>query len=108
MNRCQNCDWFGPDDQLGEIADLFQRVAPGEPMPSGECPVCLALCQPAYAEETEHIVSIEITVTASSVDEAVEFALNDLRDPAMEWTDFTVTNTDTQEVTNVNRSEATA
>jgi hypothetical protein len=42
---CQDCTWVGPDRLLREIRDLHERVAPGEPMPSGECPVCHALCQ---------------------------------------------------------------
>lgn len=92
MNRCQNCDWTGPDSDLlwAEIKDLGERVAPGEPMPSGECPVCGCLCQPV--EETEdYAVAIEINVTAPSTERAIELALDDLRDPTLEWTDFTVT-----------------
>lgn len=45
-SACQNCDWRGPDEELREVKDLHERVAPGEPMPSGECPRCLCLCQP--------------------------------------------------------------
>lgn len=41
---CPNCgrQWFA--DQLRSIRDPFQRIAPGEPMPAGECPECGALC----------------------------------------------------------------
>lgn len=50
ISRCQNCDWEGPNTELGcsieEVPHLFERVSPGEPMPTGECPVCGALCQP--------------------------------------------------------------
>lgn len=47
MNRCQNCDSLWMDGELiNPIHDLEQRVAPGEPMPSGECPECGCLCQP--------------------------------------------------------------
>lgn len=45
-SACQNCEWRGPDTDLREVKDLTQRVDPGEPMPSGECPECGALCQP--------------------------------------------------------------
>ncbi len=42
---CQNCGWQGPDSSLKTpIPDIFQRVDPGEEMPSGECPDCGALC----------------------------------------------------------------
>jgi hypothetical protein len=43
---CQNCDWKGPESELKPIKDIGQRVAPGEPMPSGECPECGCLCHP--------------------------------------------------------------
>ena len=43
-SACQNCDWTGPEEALDPIKDIHQRVAPGEPMPSGECPKCGALC----------------------------------------------------------------
>jgi hypothetical protein len=45
-SRCQDCGECFVNDELNEIKDIFQRVAPGEPMPSGECPQCGALCQP--------------------------------------------------------------
>jgi hypothetical protein len=48
-SQCQNCDRVWPDAvivPLEEVKKLFERVTPGEPMPSGECPVCGALCQP--------------------------------------------------------------
>ncbi len=42
---CQNCDWRGTIAQCDPIQDIFQRVAPGETMPAGECPDCGALTQ---------------------------------------------------------------
>lgn len=45
LSRCQNCDTCHPESRLLPIEDLAQRVEPGEPMPSGECPDCGALCQ---------------------------------------------------------------
>lgn len=41
-NECQNCDWRGED--VRPVVRLLERVGPGEPMPSGECPECGALC----------------------------------------------------------------
>jgi hypothetical protein len=43
-SRCQNCDRQWSRSYLNQIKDLFQRVEPGERMPSGECPVCGSLC----------------------------------------------------------------
>ena len=40
---CQCCDWTGRLGELGEIDRLYERVAPGEIMPAGECPECGAL-----------------------------------------------------------------
>jgi hypothetical protein len=46
-NVCQNCDGKFRDDQLEEITHgIWERVSPGELMPSGECPDCGALCHP--------------------------------------------------------------
>ena len=44
MHTCQSCDWTGPSTRLNPVTDVFERVQPGEPMPSGECPCCGALC----------------------------------------------------------------
>jgi hypothetical protein len=45
-SECGNCgrDWSQP--YLKEVKDLLLRVEPSEPMPSGECPICGALCHP--------------------------------------------------------------
>lgn len=43
---CQNCGKEWLDEDLNEAPHLWERVAPGEPFPSGECPDCGALCQP--------------------------------------------------------------
>lgn len=42
--ECQGCGERWDEDQLLPVQDLFARVAPGEPMPMGECPGCGALC----------------------------------------------------------------
>jgi hypothetical protein len=49
-HKCQNCGKLWEQDDLKEIEHLGQRVSPGEPMPSGECPDCGALCQPTGKE----------------------------------------------------------
>jgi hypothetical protein len=41
LHQCQNCGNNWPEDALREIKALEQRVAPGESMPSGECPECM-------------------------------------------------------------------
>lgn len=46
IHTCQNCDRKWNPRGLKPIKDFSQRVAPGEPCPSGECPACGALCQP--------------------------------------------------------------
>jgi hypothetical protein len=52
-SKCQGCDAVWNDDQLKEIEHLGERVAPGEQMPSGECPdqECGALCHPIQPRE---------------------------------------------------------
>jgi len=46
-STCQGCGHVWPDVMLiTPIEDLYQRVSPGEIMPSGECPACRALCHP--------------------------------------------------------------
>lgn len=43
-SECQNCGKHWRDEQLKAIEHLSERVAPGEAMPSGECPECGAVC----------------------------------------------------------------
>ena len=52
VSECQNCKREWPDSVLiNPIPDLMERVAPGESMPSGECPGCGAVCQPVPKED---------------------------------------------------------
>jgi len=46
LQECQNCGSVWDAEDLREVEDLHMRVAPGEPMPSGECPSCGAVCHP--------------------------------------------------------------
>lgn len=64
MSACQDCNWRGPDTELREIKDLYQRVDPGEPMPSGECPECGALCQPTDDDGTTKRVRVTVDCIA--------------------------------------------
>ena len=51
LAECQDCEQRTPESKLvNPIKDLAQRVAPGEPMPAGECPACGALCQEIEAQ----------------------------------------------------------
>ncbi len=51
--ECQNCDEkFTEGELINPIPDIGQRVAPGEPMPAGECPKCGALCHEVESEVT--------------------------------------------------------
>ena len=54
MHVCQACEkMFNPDEydlKPGDIKDYFDRVAPGDPTPSGQCPDCGAL---THIEERE-------------------------------------------------------
>ena len=45
-HECQDCGKVWKEKELLEVKNLSMRVAPEEPMPSGECPDCGALCQP--------------------------------------------------------------
>jgi hypothetical protein len=42
--QCDNCLWIGEERQTQAIADLGERVSPGETVPVGECPECGSLC----------------------------------------------------------------
>lgn len=50
VHLCGPCDWVGYFSELRthwpDIPGLAERVAPGEPCPSGECPSCGGLTQP--------------------------------------------------------------
>lgn len=40
---CGNCLWIGRESECNPIADVSERIMPGEIMPSGECPRCGAV-----------------------------------------------------------------
>lgn len=54
VTQCQNCSSFWDESELNPLRDATERVAPGERMPEGECPLdsCGAVC---HAIEEDHI-----------------------------------------------------
>jgi hypothetical protein len=44
--HCANCDWQGSWAETRDVRDFWQRIAPGEVVPAGECPHCGALAHP--------------------------------------------------------------
>lgn len=50
QHECDNCGWIGAEDELGcvlaDMEDLFERIDPGCPVPSGDCPECGACAYP--------------------------------------------------------------
>ena len=44
--RCGMCGATCADNELKAMVDLYLKVAVGEPMPVGACPVCAGLCHP--------------------------------------------------------------
>lgn len=47
LTVCDNCEkeWF--EEELKVAKDYFERISPGQMVPSGECPACGAFCYPA-------------------------------------------------------------
>jgi hypothetical protein len=54
-HMCQNCTWQGPASHLLGIKDLRQRISAGDPVASGECPKCRALCQPTTPRTVQYL-----------------------------------------------------
>lgn len=51
QHRCDNCDAVIDGSTVNPIAHFAHRVEPGGIVPSGECPICGALCYPVEEEE---------------------------------------------------------
>jgi hypothetical protein len=63
-HECDNCKKVHPAKKLKAIPDLFERVEPGCPLPSGECPDCGALCYPIKRKVSpKHRVIAKVQVT---------------------------------------------
>ncbi len=57
--RCGNCAFVTFNlEVLPPIKDLLHRVAPGEPMPAGECPTCGALVHLVEDAGSESVDSV--------------------------------------------------
>lgn len=68
-SRCQNCARQWRNNRLKPIIALAERVAPGEPCPSGECPSCGALCQLLVPPDSRQLVIISISGGVAEVQE---------------------------------------
>ena len=54
MHECQNCGaLYAHASETDAIDDIFQRVEPGEPMPSGQCLHCGALVHEIKEDDTD-------------------------------------------------------
>jgi len=67
---CQNCQATHDEELLNEVKDIHERVAPGEPMPAGECPDCGAVChedeRPVYVVRVRRTWREEFTLEVSA------------------------------------------
>lgn len=69
LSVCQDCSTvFTEDELVNPIPDIGQRVGPGEPMPSGECPKCGALCQEMNRLELLELLLEHLEDTGESSD----------------------------------------
>jgi hypothetical protein len=80
LARCQNCAWTGDADDCAEVSDFWGRVSPGEPMPSGECPECGALCQPYEEPDAD----ARLVAAAPDLLEALQNLVSDYDDTGCE------------------------
>jgi hypothetical protein len=77
VHICQNCEGrFPSQDALDPIHDLFERVAAGEPMPSGQCPKCGALCH-RFLEEVGSAKALCRKAGRDPDEEITRFVLED-------------------------------
>jgi hypothetical protein len=73
LHQCGNCARAFLVEQLEPIKDIAERLAPGDTVPSGECPSCHALCYPVDMEEAGACL-----VSACEAQHAYWDALHDL------------------------------
>jgi hypothetical protein len=59
-HECQNCEMVWEADELNGIENIYERVEAGEPIPSGQCPDCGALCHPVKNPAAEGLKDDEI------------------------------------------------
>ena len=61
LHECSGCGKTWPEEQIKEdIEDFEQRVAPGEIVPSGECPECGSLCHPVDEAKPDEIILVVV------------------------------------------------
>jgi len=59
---CDNCGGEYVAAQLNPVADLWERVSPGDTMPDGECPECGALCFVTETPEDKRIAELKVKI----------------------------------------------
>jgi hypothetical protein len=64
LHRCDNCEKKWPIENLVWIPshELKARVDPGGIMPSGECPLCGALCYPEKSSKRSNKTWVEVKI----------------------------------------------
>lgn len=68
LHKCDNCSKLFVDRDLKEMKDISMRVGAGEPMPSGECPECGAVCHPAeFACEEPEIPTVVLYIEGGAI-----------------------------------------
>lgn len=74
IHECDNCDWEGPEDELAccmaDMEGFYERISPGCPCPSGDCPECGACCYPRD-ENWRRLQSFDELLTALKVADAM-------------------------------------
>ena len=65
---CSNCEWSGMEEDCKDIADIHQRVGPGETMPAGECPECGCLAHLVGSDASnEATLPMDLTARALAI-----------------------------------------
>lgn len=87
--ECQNCGRRWGLEELNPVEDVLERVAPGEPMPAGECPgnscvgaVCHKAEMPSDLEEKNEEragwAAIAVQAFMDKTGSELEYAVGDL------------------------------
>jgi hypothetical protein len=76
-HSCSDCGRTFTEDQLGETHNIWERVSPGEIMPSGECPKCGALCHPMREPATVKLTVIGGVAEAYEVPKGIRVEVHD-------------------------------
>lgn len=85
-SQCQDCGLVVRNTNLKPVKNLLQRVEPGEPMPSGECPECGALCQPDLdVVNSQFTIGVSFDIEARDTEEAYEMLYNALEKLPSGW-----------------------